>query len=261
MSYTLNDALLALARYVLPKHAGVATSGTTNTLTDATFVQANDQFNSGVIFFRSGSFANQYAVITNYASPGGGFSFVDIGAPGISAGNQYEAVALHSGMNLYDMISAINQALAVCGDVMQENTALTTVNGQESYDLPSGVYNVKKVEIARNTTTPYRWMQSTHWHEINDDIRFESQFAYFGDSYVIRLTYLAPHDTLTDYDDVINQQVNPEWLKYTACINLMRSMANRGKNWSDMKAQYEEAQEKVVTMRPLRGIIVTVRGS
>lgn len=260
MSYTLNDALLAVSRYCLAKHSGVCTTASSTTyLIDATRKAANDQFNNGIIFFLTGNNAGRFATITDYASTTGTFTFPTMLA--VSIGDQYEAYRMNSGTNLYDAIGAINQALDTVGDVLQENSALTTVDGQESYDLPTGVYNVKKVEIARNTTTPYRWMPSTHWHEINDDLRIPNQFAYFGTGYTIRLTYKAKHATLDSYDDAINQQVNTEWLKYRAAINLMRSLANRGDDWGEMKTQYEEAQDMVSRLRPLKGITITVQGA
>jgi len=262
MSYTLNDALLALSRYCLAKHGGISTAlGTNSTLVDATRKGANDQFNNGIIFFLSGAYAGQFATVTDYASTTGTFTFSPSMAASIQPSVQYEAYQMVSGLNMYDAIGAINQALDTVGDVLQENTALVTVDGQESYDLPSGVYNVQTVEIARETSTPYRWMPSTHWHEINDDLRFPNQFAYFGDDYTIRLTYLAPHDTLADYDDVVNQQINTQWLKYKAAVNLLRSQANRGVAWGEMKTQYEEAQDRLTTLRPKKGISVVVKGA
>jgi len=261
MSYTLNDAMLAVVRYLLPKHSGVATGGSVSTLVDGTFVQANDQFNDGVLFFRSGTFANQFVNITDYLSPGGTFYFSSVGAPGIVAGVRYEAFATHSGMNVYDIISAINQALDTVGDVLQEDETLTTVDGQESYDLPAGVYNLHMVQIAQDTSTPYKWTPCLHWKELNDDLRIPNQYAYFGTSYPIRLTYLAKHDTLDTYDDAISQQINTEWLKYAASINLMQSMANRGANWRDMQTLYEKAEERVTRMRPKKGILVSVQAA
>lgn len=261
MAYTLNNALLAVSRYMLPKHSGAATGGSQTTLVDATRKQANDQFNNGVIFFITGSFAGQYATVTDYASSTGTFTFASIGAPGIVAGVQYEAFALMSGLNLYDIIGAINQALDTVGDVLQEDdSSLTSVDGQETYTLPTGVYNLTKLEFSLDTSAPYMWRPHHHWDELNGELRIPNQYAYRGDGYLMRLTYKAPHDTLADYDDEVSHQVNTEWLKFAASINLMQSLANRGANWKDMKTLFEKAEERVTSMRPLkRGVSVMVK--
>jgi len=259
--YTLNDALVALARYVLPIQEGAATSGAVTYLADNVRVAADEQFNNGVIFFLTGTFAGTYAVVTDYDVATGKFTFASVSGAGIATGTLYMACALISGANLYHMIGAINQALASIGDVLDEDTTLTTVDTQESYDLPTGVFNVQKLEIARSTDEPYNWDNHSHFKEINDDLRIPYQYACLGTGYPMRLTYLAPHSTLDGATDPISNNVNKEWLKLQSAINLIQSLANRGVNWSKFKVIFEQAQERVIHIRPKQGIVISVKGA
>jgi len=261
MAYTLNDALLTLASYALPIHDGIATGGSTTQLIDTVRIQANDTFNNGVIFFRTGTYANTYAVVTDYASATGIFTFAALTGAGIVAGVQYAVFSLMSGLNLYDMIHALNQALQDCGDVLQEDETLTTVDEQEEYDLPTGVYHVRKVQIAQDTAAPWNWRLCSHWDELGAHLRIPYQYSWIDTGYKIRLTYKAKHAALSVSTSEVSSQINTEWLKFTAAINLIRSLANRGSNWSDYKTIYEEAQQKVITMRPTYGIDVMVKGA
>lgn len=261
MGYTLNDALLSVVRYCLPKHAGAATGGSITTLVDSVRKLANDQVNDGVIFFLSGTFAGQYRQISNYASNTGTFTFSTVGGAGIVSGVLYEAFQLMSGANPYDIISAINQALADLGEVLQEDDTLTTVDQQESYDLPAGVYNIKGVEIGASTSEPYQWRPFTHYKEMNGALRIPFQFSPLGDGYPIRLTYRTPHDVLDSYGDEISYQVNHEWLTYQSAINLIQNLANRGGNWADYKVVFEKAEDRVVHIRPLHGTTVVIHGA
>jgi len=262
MAYTLNDALLALASYALPIHDGIATGGSTTQLIDTVRIQANDTFNNGVIFFRTGTYANTYAVVTDYASATGIFTFAALTGAGIVAGVQYSVFSLMSGLNLYDMIHALNQALQDCGDVLQEDETLVTIADQEDYTLPTGVSHVREIHTTSETAAPYYWRPSTHWEEINGKLRFPYQYApASGAGYKIRIGYKAKHAALSVSTSEVSSQINTEWLKYTAAINLIRSLANRGGNWSDYKTIFEEAQQKVITMRPTYGIDVMVKGA
>ena len=61
-----------------------------------------------------------------------------------------------------------------------QNATLTTVADQMTYDLPSGVYNVHRVEVARNTSSPYdyRIIDRGKWREINDDIAMAEGYQF-----------------------------------------------------------------------------------
>jgi hypothetical protein len=257
---TLSDILLSVAEYVLPIQRGVVTTGDTVTpfvtITDATFKQSPGQFTNGVLFFLTGTHAGKFVVITDYNSTTGVFTFADVGAS-IVAGVQYAAFALKAGANLYDLIASVNQSLREqAGHIRYKDATLLTITDEDEYTIPSGVSNIIKVEIARDTAAPYNYEPFTHWDEEDGLLKIPYQHmlsdAYSAD-HKVQITYMKKHATLDTYEDAIDPQINTNWLKFQSAINLIHTMANRGIGFEEFRVILDEAQQKVVTMRPTSG--------
>lgn len=249
--------LLAVSRFSLITHSGAATGGSTITLVDNLRKQISDQFNAGIIFFLTGTNAGKYTMVTDYDGTTGTFTFSTMAA--VVSGVLYEACALSSGANMYDIITAINQALFELGDIPtlidydDDNTLISDTDAEE-YTLPTGVQNVRKMWVAGATSSPYKWKNFTHFSENDGMLHIPYQYTgYLGDGYPLRLKYYAAHDTLDTYEDEVNPNVNKQWLTYAASVNLLRSLGTRVRSWGEVKVPFEEAQQKVIAIRPLVG--------
>jgi len=254
---TLNDMLLAVSRFSLVMHSGAATGGGTTTLVDNLRKQISDQFNAGIIFFLTGTNAGKYTMVADYDGATGTFTFSTTGL--VVSGVLYEACALSSGANMYDIVRAINQALFELGDIPTiidyvDDATLISATDTEEYALPTGVRNVRQMWVAGATSAPYKWRKFTHFTENNGYLYIPYQYTgYLGDGYPLRLKYYAPHSVLDTYEDVVNPNVNKQWLTYAASVNLLRSLGTRIKSWGEVKVPFEEAQQKVISVRPLVG--------
>ena len=235
MSETLFSATLAVAR-TIPGNIvvdGVATSdGNANKLTlvdnaawfiSPTTLPADDYFNGGTIWFRDLTTAadeTKAYIITDYATSTGTYTYTPALTVKTVTGDIYSATN-----RLYPRFilrQAVNYALAEVDGEDLYNTATTSVADQANYDLPSGVYNVMRVELAASTSAPYYYRELNHWREINDDIFFEPGYEIGVTGYTIRLTYRVPFAELTADSSTLPDLVDMKWLKWTAVAYCLR---------------------------------------
>lgn len=230
---TLASATLDLAR-ILPITVvdSVATSdgaaGKT-TLVDGSFAYSSsdstppdDYYNGGTIFFKSCTntgLNGTTAIVTDYVRTGGTFTFAAAAAQ-TKSGDTYSVI--NRDFPRVKLRQCINQALAEIGGEDAQNTALTTVADQMTYDLPAGVYNVIKVEVAASTTSPYGYVEHHHWAEVNDDIAFIEGHQPTNTGYIIRLTYRVPWAELTADSSAVADLINPNWLTWKAAVYALR---------------------------------------
>jgi len=228
MTYTRAQATLKLAR-LLPNCEvieGTATGGSTTTLvdTDITVSRAlpDDWFNGGPIWFRSGNNDGKTATITDWANSTGTFTFAT--QSGACAASDLYA-ATNNDYPYYVLAMAINDALVDrIPNVPAEYSDATfiTVSDQMDYNLPAGVYNVHKVEVATSTSTPYNYIPTYRWREIGGQISFDEGAQYSAAGYRIRLTYVVPPSETTADTDTINDLIHPDWLAWEAAVFCLR---------------------------------------
>ena len=257
---TLNDILLTVCEYALPRQSGAAESGSVTTLVDSVRKQSPGGFTSGVLFIKTGTHAGKFFPVTTYDGSTGTFTFPTV-TGAISAGVQYAAFEVEAGGNLYDFISAVNQSLRDLGVIPAEDETLTTVVDQEAYNLPTGVSDVVAVWVAEDLTAPYNYRPHRHWDEVGGTLRFHTGYAPAWASYKIRLKYMTAHATLDTYEDAISRYINWNWLKYQTIVNLVRSLSNRGHNWDRYKNIFEEAQARLVNLRPWNETMLVIKAA
>ena len=229
MSETLASATLELAKILMRVVSGTATGGSTTTLVDTNFpwqdtsgvVPANDYYNGGTIWFTGGDNDGISTMITDWVNATETFTFATQ-SDACAAGDTYSVC--HREYSRFDLQDAINAALKEIGDVPQQytNAAFVTVADQINYDLPTGVYNVKKVEIARSSSAPYDYVEHKHWREIDDDIFFDENSQPGTDDYLIRLTYCVPPTALSADSTAISDYVHIDRLKWQAAVHALR---------------------------------------
>lgn len=231
MAYTLGNATFDLASEVAP---GIIESEATSdgaagktTLVDNSLpitAPEDDHYNKGTIWFLDCSLTSLNGtskVVTDFATVTGTSTYTFAAANAQTKSGDKYAVA-NSIYPRYVLRRAINLAVADIGNVDQQSTSLTTVANQSSYTLPTGVYNVVKVEIAQDTSDPYDYMQVYHYQEINGQLQFLPGHQPMLTGYIIRLTYNAPLAELNDDSDTLPNLLNRSWLRWTSKAHALR---------------------------------------
>jgi hypothetical protein len=215
----LFDALLDLAFVLQDFVRATATSGSNTTLVDtAGRSEPEDFFDNGTLFIIDGSAANNAPVISAWNGTTKTFTFGDVGAA-VAATDAYAAIPKDFPKGV--MLEAINHVLKDIKLPATDET-LVTVSLQEEYALPAGVYDVKGVEIGHSTTTPYLFVPHQNWREREGNLVFDTNFAPATNDDIIRLLYNDPAALVTDDSDTIDDQIDRNYLKWSAAVDALR---------------------------------------
>ena len=241
---TLLDISLKVAKEVMDVIEGTATGGSTTTLADTALLASlpNDHFNNGRLWIKSGTHASEIYTVTDFTTTTGVVTFAAV-TGAIDAGVRY-AIARNS-YPWDQIVSAIQRAL----DSTWVTGIDSTLEGDGEtleFTLPTGVYDVKRVEFSDTAVTNGGRKNSTHWHETSTGtLRFDYGYAPI-DGYTIHVYYRDQHAELTDYSVVISNEINVEWLKWAAAQELLWW----GVNMYGQQVEYriEERMNKVITM-------------
>jgi hypothetical protein len=221
---TLFDVTLAIAKNIDEVYEGAATAvGTSTTLIDTDNPQAEDYYNEGTIWFKSGNLADYSARITDYDEANKKYTFEEVLALKSTAQDDKYAV-LNAIVPRRILIQAVNVALEEMGEVGNVDESLTTVTNQVEYSLPTGVRNIKKVRVATATSEPYGWDKSYQWDEYDDKLVFDENNIPGSDGYIIQLFYNAPHAALDSDGDTINGRIPVVWLRWEAAVHAFKIM-------------------------------------
>jgi hypothetical protein len=210
---TLAEIVLKVAREVTDVMDGAATSGATTSLTDITnLIQPNQYWDRGTLFIKSGTHTGKALPILGYSSSK--VTFTSLGLVPVAVNDRY---ALMRGVYPWNQIvTAIVQALDST-HVTGTDATLTGDGSTLEFTIPTGVYNIKRVEFIRDSAER---LVSNHWREVSGKLRFDYGYAPFADD-VINIVYRAVHPDLALYSDTISNEINLEWLKYKAAEQLL----------------------------------------
>lgn len=208
---TLFDIALKVAREVGDVMDGVATAGTTASLTDTEILIQPAQFwKAGTLFIKSGTHLGKALYVTGYDNHTLTFA-TQTGA--IVSGDRF---AVMRGIYPFNQIvTAVNQALEFT-HVNAEDATLIGDGATLEFTLPTGVFNVKRVQFGRNTEI----LTSNHWRETGTKLRFDYGYAPV-DGDTIRIVYRSLHNELSASSDVISNEIDREWLKFKAAEQLL----------------------------------------
>jgi len=207
---TLADAILETSRLMGVVRRGKATGGSATTCVDTARYEKDDYYNGGTLMMLSGDSEGKTRRITDFVQSTGTITtdtFTTVNA----AGDIY-AVTL---MNREFVVQAINMALADMGPYTKTDDSLVVVNNYTEYTLPSGVSNVRRIEVAKSASVPYDYVKLGSWKEINGKIYLPEELDYTAGR-TIRLYYNESHDDVEDDTDVINDLYNRKRLACTA---------------------------------------------
>lgn len=194
------------------------------TLIDTSFPRTpppDDAFNYGTLWFITGNSKGVTRVVTDWdQSPKPTFTF-DALALDVLEGDRYAFCDRDWPRDL--LRQAVNSALQTIGGVPDTYTDATfiTVADQEAYTLPTGVYNVKRVEIASDKSAPYYYYTHNHWTEKDGAIYFDTGYEIHDAGYLIRLTYVVQPGELDDDADTISDYIHPDLLKWEAATHAL----------------------------------------
>lgn len=213
------DVTHDLARFVSKVMTGEATDGSTTTVVDANLHALADTYKGGTIWITSGTHAGVMRRIASNTE--GTITLVGTAlASAIVSGVTYTLASPLFPLN--DLKSAINSVLAVMKIAAIDET-LTVDTDIEEYDLPDGVRDVRRVEIATHSAAPYQYAKNYYWEERGDILIIPYGIFEEEDGNKIRLTYAKLHGAVGDTDE-IDAAVDAAYLRYSAAVNLWRGI-------------------------------------
>jgi len=225
MAQRLFDLSLAVARELEKGglHEGATTvggAGTDLTLTEAANPLTAGVLVGGTVWIRTGVRAGQSRVIATHVA-GGIITWAPALTGNLTIGDQYTVFGPDFRRDV--LWRAVNTALGNLPPFATYNIATLTLVDTEEYDLPTGVENVKTVEIAKQLTgANRRYSLHTGWIPIvipgaipTPAIRFLRNVPQTA-GYIIRLGYNTIHRELVADTDEINTGVSPTRLIYEA---------------------------------------------
>jgi hypothetical protein len=223
---TLADVMLDVAKLLGGLRSGKATGGSTTTLVDTTRDEDAEYWTGGTLWIMSGTQIGSCVRIASYVDNTMTFSALS-GA--IVAGVEY--YALPKEFTLDAIRNAIQASMGEVGEYLAIDESLTTDTDDEVYTLPSGVYNIYRVEIASSDDNPYNYQTNYYWKEVNGYLNFMPSKKPGTDGYKIRLWYKKQHASVFDPSDDIDTAIDRNWLKWAAVVHVLRnSIAVKGKD-------------------------------
>ena len=215
----LFDALYNLAFVLQDFVRGTATGGSTTTLIDIVGrFEGEDFFDNGTLFIKSGNNVDKALVISAWNGATKTFTFPT--ALACAAADIYAAIPKDFPKGV--MVESINQVLAKLGELPKTDVTLPTVANQEEYALPTGVDDVKRVEIAHSLVTPYLYVPHQNWKEREGKLVFDTYYEPAATGYKIRLSYNADHAEVNADSDLISDLVHPQLLTWRAAVYALR---------------------------------------
>jgi len=213
----LSDVMLSVAKTLGGVVQSTATAGSTLYLTDSTLGANAEQYNGGTLFITSGSNSGAIRTVSTFIE--NKFTWTDAFTTPISAGVTYAAV--NETFPRFVLSQGINEVLQNTYITLIDET-LVTVAEQEDYTLPTGVNDVRRVEIATNDTAPYTYKPSHYWEEMNGTLRFYTN-APGDDAKKIRLFYAGCHGALAE-TGTVNAAIDRDWLIWAAVAWIYRNL-------------------------------------
>ncbi len=223
---TLADITRQVARLVTRTVIGATTSAPGNgtqvidTVNLAGF--PDDQFLGGTVWITSGTNAGLSRTVTDFDAAADRLTVAAFPA-NILSGVSFE-VAASDVIEYRDLRQAVNLAIREAGMIEGKDETTSAVEDDTIYALPSGVFNVTRIEVVTDIgTVDERKTINTHWEERDGYLIFDDGFEPAADdSQKIRILYEKYHTDLVNDADTISTQINQEYLVYLAARQAMR---------------------------------------
>lgn len=233
MSVTLFDLVWRCMVELGTARTGTATGGSTTTLIDTNGLKLvdNDYYNEGSLFILKDaggaiSLTGTFSGVKDFNSTSKTLTLYTAMATPITADDIYGVA--NRRYPIFLLTQKINNVLMLDGDIPVEDTSLTTVANQLTYDLPDGVIarDLRQVWVATDTTAG----RLDYVPVVNWKIRHASAGSA-GDleldyelpaGYNLLLRYATPHAELRDATDALHNAVHPDRVVYQVCADALR---------------------------------------
>lgn len=216
---TLTKVMLDVARLMGTVREGTATGGSTTTLIDTRLDEPADYYTKGTLWMLTGVNEGLCAVINTFSE--NTISLADTLAAAIVAGNEYAVATLE--YPKHKLKQSVLTALRHNPILRTDDTLVVTANTKE-YELPEGVSDIRRVEVATEASAPYSFAPNMTWREWSGKLVFDNEPTDTGK--IIRVWYEGFHGSIDENNDVLSS-VDMEWLKWTAVVFLYRDMITR----------------------------------
>lgn len=246
---TLIEAALRVAKRVNSEvYYGTATGGSTTTLVDSLNAEQAGFYDNGIMWLLTGSNPGEWVDILSFGN--GTFTFKSAVSPTIAAGDKY--AVMPDDWARKDLRSAINEACKNVSKIYTSDATLVVVANQEEYTLPTGVSDVRRVEVAENPTSPYGYLVNAGWRERSGKLEFYGN--YIPDQAAgnkIRVWYAAEHP---DLDDTTTLYWDIDDIQWSAVLYMLQqNYIKKGNDDSWVKDLLEKAEsENDKAMRRLK---------
>jgi len=246
---TLADVMLDVAEILGGVRVGTATGGSTTTLIDTNRTEPAEYWLDGTLFLLSGTYSGVASRISAYSE--NTITVPSTVGGAIVAGVQY-AVAPPK-YSFDQMQVALQRAIDEMGEAVTYDATLVVLASTHVYTLPTGVSGVKRVEVATSADSPYTYAPNYYWEENGGYLYFDPKKAPTTAGMKIRLWYRSPHASLSAYSTVVSPNVNMEWLKWMAVVNVYRdNISQTGKDDPVIIELLNQAMAKEREMRDRR---------
>ena len=215
---TLFDVTLDLARHSRGvkryKVSQIADSGLT--FTSPSMKNVAGEYVGGTVWITSGDNAGQFARIKRAVNQR---VTMEDDAPAVDVGDVV-MICPWIDFDLDDLIEAINSVLYRY-PVLGIDDSMQWESGQTVYELPEGVSDIRKVQIANTMdggTFSHCWIENGNWLE------FHSEQPLYLDGGMMRIWYRKMHGELYNASDELHPWVDLDYLRNMAFLHLWRSV-------------------------------------
>ena len=248
----IRDSLLDMGEL----YSGVATGGSTTTLVDSGLKGRQDDWKFGTAFIdydAAGAGADpegKMLEISAYARATGTITTATWTTAPV-AGDRYSVADKHYPLDV--MITNVNRALKMIGEIPKVDTSLTTAANQLEYTIPAAARGQDKIHdiyIGATTTTADRELsRRLDWGTTPDHKLIFTSAKLTG--IPIEIWYTGRHDDLWVYTGALSPFVNHELAVaatvYQSYRNGRRRLKGATVDWKeiirDAKEEYDEAKD------------------
>jgi hypothetical protein len=242
ISPTLHIATYRVARLLGGVTEGIATGGTTTSLTDTRVLALSgvDHYNDGMVWILRDSAEAAAAPEGEFGeiSDDDGAGVLTVRDISVGSGNPFSAApasgdryAVTTGkLPPHQLISAVNGALQDMGVIPYVDiSSITTASAQTEYSLPiAGNMDLREVYLQGklSDTNDYRWTKIQSWHiqrtAIGTADLLVLPFQYVTGR-LLKLVYMQEHPELDDASDKISESVHLNRLVTEAAFRMLES--------------------------------------
>jgi hypothetical protein len=251
----LREMMLAAARLVMDTCDGTTTAtGTSTTLKDSALLHQNDYFKNGTLWITSGTYSGLVALVT-FQDGEGNITFTPAAGGVIASGVTYSIAP--ATFNRSALKIAGNMAM-ISEEYMLKDDTLTTVATQEEFTLPTGVKNIRRVQIATATAAPYKWETNFGWEELNGTLIFDTWAAPGASGFKIRIWYVGVPTEIAEATE-INTGIDLDHMMWKTVEKLWRDVLEmKNRDVPVAPDLFNEAKANIEMAKTRAGAMTTI---